>query len=570
MPLHRVVLEYSRKLVSYFVVAMFVASVEACAQTAAPAAKPNPSRSAERLALARGQEALKRADLAQARTEFEKAVRFAPNDAEAQSDLGWVLAQQGESDAALLHLRTAVKIAPKNAEAHRTLARILSTRPGDESLSEIRRAVELAPQRADLRDELGTILAQRNQFADAEASYKEALRVDPNFEPALFHLGAVHLRGEQLDQAAAELGKAVELVPQDAIAHYYLAKTFTEQAKAVPSKNADALQELRKAAALKPDWLDAQIELGIACQHAGDSDGAVAAFSAAVKLNPQDAEAYNDLGLALVQRGDAEGSIPKFKMAAQLRPQDGTFRGNLAIAYLQRADFDAAITELEAALKLAPENASLHYNLGLAYKLKDQLDKAVVEFQNAIRLQPDLADAHYTLGILYWQRGEFDPADEELQKAIQSKPDYAEAYYTLGTVLKQQGKSPEAAVSVREAVRLQPDFAGAHTTLAAVLRQLGDADGAAAEAKEGARIAASTNNLQAATFSTNSGKRLLGAGDVDGAIAQFRSAIQSEPKYAAAHYQLALALRQKGEKAEAGKEFQKAAELDPRLTVPGQ
>ena len=70
--------------------------------------------------------------------------------------------------------------------------------------------------------------------------------------------------------------------------------------------------------------------------------------------------------------------------------------------------------------------------------------------------------------------------------------------------------------------------------------------GAAEEAKAGAKIAASTNNLQAATFSTNSGKRLLASGDIDGAIAQFRSAIQSEPNYAAAHFQLALALEQAG------------------------
>ena len=84
-------------------------------------------------------------------------------------------------------------------------------------------------------------------------------------------------------------------------------------------------------------------------------------------------------------------------------------------------------------------------------------------------------------------------------------------------------------------------------TLAAVLRQLGDAQGAAEEAKAGARISASSNNLQTATFSTNSGKRLLGAGDVDGAIAEFRSAIRSEPNYAAAHYQLGLALQQKRE-----------------------
>jgi len=169
---------------------------------------------------------------------------------------------------------------------------------------------------------------------------------------------------------------------------------------------------------------------------------------------------------------------------------------------------------------------------------------------------------------LFWQRGEFDKATQELQTAIQNQPNYAEAHYTLGTVLKQQGKLPEAAAALREAIRLQPDFAGAHTTLAAVLRQLGDAPGAAEEAKAGAKIAASTNNLQAATFSTNSGKRLMGAGDMNGAVAQFRSAINSEPNYAAAHYQLGLALSQQGHNDEAKKEFQKAAELDPHLTAP--
>jgi tetratricopeptide (TPR) repeat protein len=107
-----------------------------------------------------------------------------------------------------------------------------------------------------------------------------------------------------------------------------------------------------------------------------------------------------------------------------------------------------------------------------------------------------------------------------------AKPDSAEAYYTLGSVLKQQGKLPEAAAALREAIRLQPEFAGAHTTLAAVLRQSGDTAGAAAESRAGSELARQKTSEQAAVFATNSGRRLRKAGDLDGAISQFRALSQ--------------------------------------------
>jgi Flp pilus assembly protein TadD len=75
-------------------------------------------------------------------------------------------------------------------------------------------------------------------------------------------------------------------------------------------------------------------------------------------------------------------------------------------------------------------------------------------------------------------------------------------------------------------------------------------------------------DLQAATFATNSGRRLLNAGDLDGAISQFRTAIRALPSYALAHYELGRALSQKGLSDEASGEYRKAAELDPHLASP--
>jgi Flp pilus assembly protein TadD len=228
---------------------------------------------------------------------------------------------------------------------------------------------------------------------------------------------------------------------------------------------------------------------------------------------------------------------------------------------LQRSDFDSAIKQFQAALKIAPQDATGHYDLGLALKLKDQLPEAIAEFQKAAQLSPEQPDIHYTLGVTLWQKGDFADSEKELSAATAAKPDYAEAYYTLGTVLKQDGKLNDAVVALRKAIEINPDLVGAHTNLAAILRQQGDTMGAEAENRRAQELFKQSNTLQAATFNTNSGKRLLQAGDLDGAISQFRSAIKIAPDYAPAHRQLAQALAQKGQQAEANEEYRKAAQL---------
>ena len=101
-----------------------------------------------------------------------------------------------------------------------------------------------------------------------------------------------------------------------------------------------------------------------------------------------------------------------------------------------------------------------------------------------------------------------------------------------------------------------------------MLQQLGDAESAAAERRAAAQISQTNTSLQAARFNTNSGIRMLTAGDLEGALAQFQSAIHVSPQYAPAHFQLAVALQRKGDLAGARAEYKKASHLDPQLQSP--
>ena len=170
-----------------------------------------------------------------------------------------------------------------------------------------------------------------------------------------------------------------------------------------------------------------------------------------------------------------------------------------------------------------PQKASLHYDLALALKLSDNLPAAVEELKQAIQLDPQLPDAYYTLGVTLWQQGDFPAAVEQLRAAVRVKPDYAEAYYTLGTVLKQMKQLPEAAEALRKAIRLAPNspartphwqrYCGRWVTPPGRRRKAAKAR-AWRKPKPIGRPRPSRSTRENA---------LLNAGDLEGAISQFRN-----------------------------------------------
>jgi tetratricopeptide (TPR) repeat protein len=108
-----------------------------------------------------------------------------------------------------------------------------------------------------------------------------------------------------------------------------------------------------------------------------------------------------------------------------------------------------------------------------------------------------------------------------------------------------------------------PNQPGPHITLASVLQEQGKREEAAAERKIAADLTRVAVNRQRAIFATNTGNALLQKGEVADAISRYQEAISSDPAYAEAHRQLALAYERQGRSADADAERKKAAALEP-------
>lgn len=78
-----------------------------------------------------GTVSVRRGDLARARTQFEKAVSFSQESAEAHHNLGMLLRQLGEMGCSRHHLEEALRLKPGYADAYFNYAACRRFEPGD-------------------------------------------------------------------------------------------------------------------------------------------------------------------------------------------------------------------------------------------------------------------------------------------------------------------------------------------------------------------------------------------------------------------------------------------------------
>jgi tetratricopeptide (TPR) repeat protein len=298
-----------------------------------------------------------------------------------------------------------------------------------------RAALDLDPSNADGWCLHG--LACRNQGKPREAadSYRQAVRLRPNFLEALNNLGNVLLALGQLAEACACYEKVL---------------------------------------ALRPDYAQAHNNLGAALRAQDQVERAIVCYEKALQLAPSYADAHNNLGDARAALGQWERAESCYRQALALQPGYPEALNNLGVALVRLDRIDEAIRCHEQALGQRPHFYEAHNNLGNALIAQRKLAEAERCYRETVRLRPDYAQGHYNLGIALAEQGRLDEALASYQEALRLKPDHTEARGNLGNALRALGRMDEALACYRQVLELKPDDPDAHMSRALAWLLLGD------------------------------------------------------------------------------------------------
>jgi Flp pilus assembly protein TadD len=173
-----------------------------------------------------------------------------------------------------------------------------------------------------------------------------------------------------------------------------------------------------------------------------ERDKAIDQLKQAVELYPNFGLALNELGVQYLKKGDldkAEEVLVKVMTLSPEAPEPGL---NYGIVLLQKKKFAEAEAQLREAVKKNENAFTAHLYFGITLIYVKNYGEAESELQKAVALGgPKASQAHYYLGGLYWQTGKRTQAADELEMYLKLEPKAANAEKVKTTIKELRNKS---------------------------------------------------------------------------------------------------------------------------------
>jgi tetratricopeptide (TPR) repeat protein len=390
-------------------------------------------------------------NLDRAKHYLERTLEVQPDHFDAAVFYGVLLHERQDLKGAERWLRRAIQISQESFLPYFSLGAIYA-RKGKllraQKFLEKAIQIEQLPQAHFL---LGTIFYDKGQLERAIRAFQAALKLDPEYEEAIYHLGLCYLDRNWNRKAIDCFQEALELNPnkieyQQAVkiyegisAHLPLegpaAAEFSQaEAFATNGNYSEALDHYRRASQIDPDNVSILMPYALLCSHLEMNTEAIGAARRILLQRPTEvvaAAAYTTLVEAL----RAEGNFKEANRALEEMLRDYSSNYAKSIAYYEKA-----------------------YNLA---EMEENLDEALESAQLALRFSPKELKQFplAALGWVYFKRRDYANAVDFLTKSADIGPTATNLMH-LGMALLESGQKDRARQMFRKAKSFKAKGAG--------------------------------------------------------------------------------------------------------------
>lgn len=457
-----------------------------------------------------------------------------------------------------------------------------------------RSAIMVKPKFADAIAGLGDYYLKIGQEESAIAKWNEAINANEKFIPAYLSLAGLYRSKREYDKAIEKYEQIIDIKPKNLGDIYYeIGNTYIEMRDL--KKAEEALLQAKRYSS-KNGMV--YYKLGQIYAKQGARDKAVELYRQGRKYDPDNSIVAYELANIFIDTNDTRYALLSFERGLSADKVDPAITKEL----LKKVDKGIAeATEYLSGLANSKysNNFYLLFFLGKLYVKLNNEKLAIDYFERAKSILPTNPDVYYQLGILYEKQipekkqdqieiSETKPisedAKEQYRKAVDLGVVEAELLFKVAKGYLDEGQEAKFIEVAQKALSIDPNRADVHLELAKIFQkraQIYKNDGQKEESEkaltEAIKHYEQVTNLQPSAqrwYNLGLLYELYGGSKAIKAVRAYEQAIQLDPSFALAYYQLgnfrlnykvgpAQVLMYKPETAI--EELKKAVELDPKL-----
>ena len=273
-------------------------------------------------------------------------------------------------------------------------------------------------------------------YASAEDSFMELLKIDPKQVDAYLYIGLIKFLNKDYPASIDFYLQGLEKAPENINLLDYLSKAYMKM-----EKFEEAVEALSKIVEIEEENIDIWFRIGTIYSEMEFYDEAQEAFEKIIDLDSEYSDAYLALGIMLYDQELYDDAIEPLEYASDAFPDLEHVQKKLAKSYMKAGKLDSAIAKYQEVIAEQPDNVNAYFNLAAAYRVTEQNQKALNTLLELKKLAPEMPKAYFRLADTHLALKDYRKAKEAANQAIGLDETKYEPYKTLATVNQRLGYS---------------------------------------------------------------------------------------------------------------------------------